>query len=216
MRSVARTLKLRIRVRGREPGVPALWCANHVSWLDVIALGAIADVDFVSKAEVRGWPLIGWLARAAGTVFIRRGAGEVGGISRVLAEKLKQGHSIVVFPEGTTSRGERVEKLHPRLFGAALASASPVQPVALRYLEQGTLSERAPFVGEQTLLRHLLGVLKHGGGIDVEVRLLPQVIPTGLDRRSLAHGVRAIIQSGLNELGDNRSRANVRPVSMAA
>lgn len=216
MGALAGVLNLRIRVRGRAPESAALWCANHVSWLDVIVLGAVADLEFVSKAEVRGWPLIGWLASAAGTVFIRRGAGEVGGVSQILAEKLERGRSIALFPEGTTSCGEKIEKLHPRLFGAALASHRPVQPVALRYLERGTLSERAPFIGEQTLFAHLLGILKSKDGIEVEVRLLAQVNPMGLDRRSLAHGVRAIIQSGLNDMGDTRNRPKRRPVSLAA
>ena len=216
MKAVAGVLNLHIRVRGATPAPVALWCANHISWLDVIVLGGIADLHFVSKAEVRRWPLIGWLARAAGTVFMRRGGGEASEVARVLAEQLAKGRSVVLFPEGTTSCGREVERFHSRLFAAALASERPVQPVALRYREHGALSERAPFIGAQTLLGHLVGILKDGGQIEVEVRLLPQVNPMGLDRRSLAQGVHAIIQSGLKEMAEHGKRGQARPISIAA
>ena len=204
MRSLAGILGLRIRVRGPRPARTALWCSNHVSWLDVVALGAIGEMGFVSKAEVRGWPLVGWLAQAAGTVFLQRGAGQSAMVSNTLARRLRAGHSVLIFPEGTTSAGLEVKRLYPRLLGAAIDTATPIQPVALRFGERGELSKTAPFVGDDSFVAHLLRILKHGEGFEVDIRLLPMVNPEGLDRRSVAHATRVIIQSGLNELLDCR------------
>ncbi|HYW75770.1 MAG TPA: lysophospholipid acyltransferase family protein [Gammaproteobacteria bacterium] len=204
LRRLARVLGLRIRVRGRIPGGASLWCCNHVSWLDIVALGAVRDIVFVSKAEVGSWPLVGWLARAAGTVFLKRGAGQSQVLCETLDASLRSGQSIAIFPEGTTSDGLSVKPMYPRLFGAAIAAGTPVQPVALRFSERGALSLVAPFIGDDTFLAHLMRLLKQTEGVDVDIRLLPQVSPQGLDRRSLAHATRAIIQSGLNELFDCR------------
>ncbi len=204
MRRLAHALGLRIRVRGRCPREASLWCCNHVSWLDIVVLGAVGEFVFVSKSEVSEWPLVGWLARAAGTIFLKRGTGHSNSVSRTLAEHLQNGQSVVIFPEGTTTEGRTVKPMYPRLFAAAVASATPVQPVALRFSERGALSSLAPFVGDDTFLSHLRRLLKQREGFDVDLRLLPQINPEGLDRRSLAHATRAIVQSGLNELFDCR------------
>lgn len=206
MRSLAAILGLRIRVRGPRPVQTTLWCSNHVSWLDVVALGAIGDFGFVSKAEVRGWPLIGWLAEAAGTVFLQRGAGQSRVVSEALAARLQAGRSIMIFPEGTTSDGSQVGVLYPRLLGSAIATATPVQPIALRFSERGRISKTAPFIGEDAFVAHLLRVLKRNEGFDVDIHLMPLIKPEGLDRRSLAHAVRVIIQSGLDGLSDSEAR----------
>lgn len=206
LRLLAHVLGLRIRVRGPIPGGTSLWCCNHVSWLDIVALGAVGELVFVSKSEVGDWPLVGWLARAAGTVFLKRGAGQSRALTETLGASLRNGQSIAIFPEGTTSDGLSVKPMYPRLFGAAIAAGTPVQPVALRFSERGAVSLMAPFIGNDTFLAHLMRILKQTEGFDVEIRLLPQVSPQGLDRRSLAHATRAIIQSGLNELFDCRLR----------
>lgn len=204
MRRVARVLGLRIRVRGQIPRQTSLWCCNHVSWLDIVALGATGDFVFVAKAEVSHWPLVGWLARAAGTVFLQRGAGASGAVSETVDACLRSGQSVVIFPEGTTSDGLSVRPMYPRLFSAAISAPVPVQPVALRFSQRGAPSLLAPFIGDDTFLAHLRRVLKQPEGIEVDIRLLPRVNPRGLDRRSLAHATRAIIQSGLNEVFDCR------------
>lgn len=204
MRRLARALGLRIRVRGQVPRETSLWCCNHVSWLDIVVLGTVGEFVFVSKSEVSEWPLVGWLARAAGTVFLKRGAGHSNAVSRMLEGRLQAGQSVVIFPEGTTTEGLSVKSMYPRLFNAAVATATPVQPVALRFSERGALSALAPFIGDDTFLAHLGRLLKHREGFDVDLKLLPRINPAGLDRRSLAHAARAIVQSGLNDLFDCR------------
>lgn len=214
MRELARALGLRIRVRGALPRRPALWCSNHVSWLDIVVLGAIADVGFVSKAEVRAWPLVGWLARSAGTLFIRRGAGQGERVSALIAKRLNQGRSVAIFPEGTTSDGMGVQRLYPRLFAAAIQAGAPLQPVALRFGEGGMASPRAPFVGDDTFLAHLIRILRLRDGLDVDIRLMPPIESKGLDRRSLAQAVRVIIQSGLDEITGRRIDIGYLPLPM--
>jgi len=201
---MARVLGLRIRVRGQIPSETSLWCCNHISWLDIVALGAVRELVFVSKSEVADWPLVGWLARAAGTIFLKRGAGQSLAVSETLGANLRSGQSMVIFPEGTTSDGLTVKPMYPRLFSAAISAGTPIQPVALRFSERGALSLVAPFIGNDTFVAHLMRILKQTEGFDVDIRLLPRVSPQGLDRRSLAHATHAIIQSGLNELFDGR------------
>ncbi|MGA7965674.1 MAG: lysophospholipid acyltransferase family protein [Gammaproteobacteria bacterium] len=198
MRRVARALGLDIVVDGIPAPGPALWCANHISWLDVIVLGTLGNMVFVSKAEVREWPLIGWCARAAGTVFMRRGSGA--GVSDVLAQKLRSGLAVAFFPEGTTSTGERLRRFHSRLFSAAMSTDALVQPVALRFSEFGARSTTAPFVGEDEFLPHLWRVLA-GGRLRVEVVFAEPINPIWMvDRRALAQAAEVAVATSLHDL----------------
>ena len=117
---LSRALPLRVKVYGELPRQPALWVSNHVSWLDIPLLGALAPLTFLSKAEVRQWPLAGWLAEKAGTLFIRRGSGDSRLINQRLAEQLHRGRNLLIFPEGTTTNGESLRTFHGRLMASAL------------------------------------------------------------------------------------------------
>jgi lyso-ornithine lipid O-acyltransferase len=195
---VARALRLEIVARGQPTKEPALWCSNHVSWLDVVALGAEADLTFVSKSEVRSWPLVGWCASAAGTLFIRRGADSATG--RSIARVLAQENSAAIFPEGTTGTGERLRRFHPRLFAAAIETGAFVQPVAIRFSEAGIRSSVAPFVGDDSFFPHLLKVLAHGG-LRVELAFAPPIDPAALpDRRALAQAAETAVACELAKL----------------
>ncbi|MBF3247173.1 1-acyl-sn-glycerol-3-phosphate acyltransferase, partial [Pseudomonas aeruginosa] len=108
-------LPFEVRVSGEAPRQPMLWVANHVSWTDIPLLGALAPLTFLSKAEVRAWPLAGWLAEKAGTLFIRRGSGDSRLINQRLAEQLHRGRNLLIFPEGTTTNGESLRTFHGRL-----------------------------------------------------------------------------------------------------
>ncbi len=185
-----RVLGLRVRVAGTPTPLPALFAANHVSWLEVLALGSVAPMSFVAKAEVERWPLIGPLARAAGTLFVRRGA------ARPAAEavdaavgRLAEGGGICVFPEGTSTTGESVLPFRAAFFEAAVRLGCEVQPVAVRYPRGRTV---APFVGDDEFLPHLLRVL---GEREVAVDLLftPVLDSHGRDRGALAERARTQI-----------------------
>ena len=117
---------------------PLLLVANHVSWLDIVTLTALAPVRFVSKAEVRSWPLIGWLARLQRSVFIDRGdRSTVAGKASEVVEALRAGDLVVIFPEGTTSDGRRVLFFKSGLLGAVREAmgdeALYVQPLSIAH-----------------------------------------------------------------------------------
>ena len=192
-------LRLRVIVIGTPPRPPALVVANHVSWLDIVVLGHLLPTCFLSKAEVGHWPLIGWMAQRAGTLFIRRGSGEAGDIGRTIARHLQHEGLLTLFPEGTTTDGQNVRPFFPRLFAAAIEAETPVAPVALRYRAGGRLDELAPYTGEQTLLDNLLGLLGRNGG-EVAVCFCPPIRSEGMERRVLAEQARSAIVHALDGL----------------
>ena len=156
---VADILGVRITVSGYRPRSPALMVSNHISWLDIIVLGGLTHTDFLSKHEVREWPVVGWLAARAGTVFIRRGDGQAGAISKQIADRLRQQGLLTLFPEGTTTDGHTVRPFFSRLFSAAIDSGTDVVPVALRYHINGELDPIAPYTANQSLADNLKGLL---------------------------------------------------------
>ncbi len=215
MRRATQVLGLEIVVHGAPVSQPALWCANHISWLDVIVLGSLGDVTFVSKAEVRKWPLIGWCAAAAGTLFLKRGSGST--LADSIAERLRNKQTIAIFPEGTTSRGMHISGFHSRLFGAAISAGAVVQPLALRFSEAGHPSETAPFVGEDAFVPHLLKVLA-AGGLRVDVGFCVPIAPGTYDRRGLMRAAERAVACAIptfpplktNPLHATRSPAGTR------
>ncbi|WP_165215873.1 lysophospholipid acyltransferase family protein [Affinirhizobium pseudoryzae] len=174
-RTACYLLGIRIRVHGKlESRRPLMLAANHASWKDILVLGAIADVAFIAKAEVAGWPIFGLLAKWQKSVFVvreqKRKAGEQ--VNEV-AERLAAREIIVLFPEGTTSDGNRLLDVKTSLFGAAAAAvpSSPegvvyVQPVSIAYtgiygMPMGRYHRPiAAWPGDVELVPHLMGILK--------------------------------------------------------
>jgi 1-acyl-sn-glycerol-3-phosphate acyltransferase len=117
---------------------PGAFVANHSSWLDIFVLNSCARVYFVSKAEVSAWPLIGWLARATGTVFIRRSRQDAAQQTEMFRARLRNGHRLLFFPEGTSTDGLRVLPFKSSLFEAFFASDDActdlwIQPVSVTF-----------------------------------------------------------------------------------
>ena len=138
---------VRCEVRGAPAPAPVLFVANHVSWLDIPVIGSRVEASFLSKAEIRRWPVIGFLAARTGTLFIERGRpGASEAAIGTVRDCLCTGHSVVLFPEAGTSPGRSVRRFHPRLVQAAIDCAVPVQPVAIQYLHQGHPDPLVPFV----------------------------------------------------------------------
>jgi 1-acyl-sn-glycerol-3-phosphate acyltransferase len=196
---------LRIHVQGEPTSQTVLSVSNHVSWLDIPVLGAYVPAGFLSKSEVRHWPVIGWLAQRNGTVFIRRGEhGAANQVTDQMADHLKAGGSVHVFPEGTTTRGESVRRFHYRLFSAAQLARCPVQPVGLYYRPRDDGSESpAPFVGNDTLVPHTWRVLAEPH-LDVDLVFKPPIPVEDVDRRTLARtaeqGVAEVVAAGQEAL----------------
>ena len=144
-----------LEVRGQPPKRgPVLLVANHISWLDILVMHAACYCRFVSKADVKQWPLIGTLATGGGTIYIeresRRDALRV--VHHVTAS-LKRGEVVAVFPEGTTGDGITLLPFHANLIQAAISADVPIQPVALGFVDvaSGGISRSPSFVGDETM-----------------------------------------------------------------
>ncbi len=135
---------------------------NHISWLDILLVSAQHPGRFVAKRELRDWPIIGWLAARAGTVFLRRGwAREVHRAAKSIAVALHQGEAVTIFPEGTTSDGASLLPFHAGLFEAAVLAQAEVCPCALRYERHDGRRNLAPaFTGDLSLVASIWRVLK--------------------------------------------------------
>ncbi|MBK1732126.1 lysophospholipid acyltransferase family protein [Thiococcus pfennigii] len=201
---VCRDLGLRVEVIG-TPLPNALLVVNHVSWLDIPALGAQGEIDFLSKAEVRDWPVVGWMATVAGTLFIERGAHQTAGLAEAIGARVRAGRPVAIFPEGTTSDGTALLRFHPRLFASGQQAGVVIQPVALRYGTGPAPDPIAPFIGRDTLLAHLARVLGHGP-LDVRIQFLAPIDPSQTDRRQLAAQARAAIARALGLTGEHPPR----------
>lgn len=154
-----RLLGVRLKLRGRVPAAgPLLMIANHISWLDIVVLHAARHCRFVSKDDVRGWPLVGLLATGAGTLYVRRSsARDAMRVVHHMAQALREGDVLAVFPEGTTSDGHGVLPFHANLLQAAVSTDTPVLPLALDYTDgHGPGPSRAvSYVGDDSLLGSL-------------------------------------------------------------
>lgn len=182
-RVACRVLGIRVRVHGvLEAKRPLLLAANHASWKDILVLGSVADVVYIAKSDVRAWPVFGILARLQATIFVEREQRQKTGEQvNEIAERLTAGEIVVLFPEGTTSDGNRLLEVKSSLFGAA-ASAVPhapdgivhIQPVSIAYTGlHGMAMGRyhrpiAAWPGDIELLPHLMGILR-AGAVDVDV-----------------------------------------------
>ncbi|MBU3739144.1 MAG: 1-acyl-sn-glycerol-3-phosphate acyltransferase [Rhodoferax sp.] len=155
---------IELRVIGRVPVQgPLLLVANHISWLDIVALHAARHCRFVAKADLGQWPLVGTLAREAGTLFIERESPrDALRVVHHMAERLRADEVLAVFPEGTTSNGLGLLPFHANLLQAAIAVDAPVQPVALRFTDARTgQTSLAPcYIGDDTLLDSLWRTLR--------------------------------------------------------
>jgi len=174
------------RTRGSINNAPTLFVVNHISWFDIPALGSKIPVHFLSKDEINSWPIVGWLARQTGTLYIKRGRhGAAEQSMNDIADTLNRGGHVVIFPEGTTSDGTSVRKFHSRLFQAAIDAGAPVQPVALRYPHPDGVHPKAPFIGDTQFLQSTLDMMSEKQ-MQAELEFLTPIDSQGLNRTELA------------------------------
>jgi 1-acyl-sn-glycerol-3-phosphate acyltransferase len=157
-------LAIKLIVNGAPPAAgPVLRVSNHISWLDIPVMHGARHCRFVSKADVKHWPVFGALASAGGTLYIERESSrDAMRVVHHICEALSAGDSVAVFPEGTTGNGVDLLPFHANLLQAAIVCQAPVQPLALSYVDAATghISQAASFVGDQTLFGSLWSTLK--------------------------------------------------------
>lgn len=185
-----RLLNLNVAFVGETPARGMLVC-NHLSYLDIVVLGAAQPMVFVAKSEVSRWPLIGFLTRCAGTLFIdRRRKSAVMELSRAMEPVAHQGVPLALFPEGTSSDGAAVLPFHPPLLQPAVTNHWPVSPAWIGYrLEDGSVADEVCYWRDMTLLPHFLNLLSKAA-IQATVAYGPPIQP-GADRKQLAHLLQA-------------------------
>jgi 1-acyl-sn-glycerol-3-phosphate acyltransferase len=192
-RTVGRVIGLRAHVRGELGSDPCLLVANHVSYVDVVLLAALRPCTFVAKSEVARWPLLGFLARTMGTLFVerenKRGLPLLGAkMERALAA----GRTLVLFPEGTSTSGATVRPFHSALLAPAVELGLPVRHATLRYR---TPSGEPPaelavcWWGEMTFAAHLLELLRLPG-FAAELEIGSRAL-SDTDRKRLARRLHA-------------------------
>ncbi len=204
-RQLLTILNIGIQTEGQPPSCSKggyLIVSNHVSWLDIFVLNAIYPSRFIAKSEVRNWPLVGWLCKRSGAIFIERAMRrDATLINRRVGILLKQGSCVGLFPEGTTTDGKQVGHFHSALIQPAIDTGARLCPIALRYLDdRGEPSFVAAFTGDTTLVQSIWRILrcKHHSALAV---FTPALITTNGNRRVLARAAQEAIAQGLQNIG---------------
>ena len=207
-RQLLAILNIGIRTEGIQPATGEGGClivANHVSWLDIYVLNAIHPAQFIAKSELRSWPVFGWLSIRCGTIFIERALRRNAAlVNRQLGNLLKQGASVGLFPEGTTSDGKQVGRFHSALIQPAIDAGARVCPMALRYQhEDGEPGTAAAFIGDTTLLQSIWRILRCRQ-LDALVVYTPALPAAGENRRTLARTAQAAIAQAVQNASTAR------------
>lgn len=193
-RGVLAVVGMRVRVDGERPRPPFFLVTNHLGYLDILVLGSHLDARFVSKAEVADWPVIGFLARCGGTIFLRRDRpADVGRALRSMEDALRAGHGCVFFPEGTSSAGAEVLPFHSALFEAPVRARVPVTCGSLHYRTSPgapTAAESICWWGDMGFPGHFYGLLKVPRS-EARVVYGPSVPP--MPRRELADRAHSVV-----------------------
>lgn len=200
LRLSGRPLPPALATTGVEAGRPGrMLLANHISWIDVFAMHAALPSRFVAKSEIRRWPLLGRLVTLVGTLYIERGRRHaVASMNHRVRDRLQQGETVAVFPEGTTTDGSALLPFHSNLVAPAVEIGCDCWPVALRYTESGEPSTAAAFVGDMGLLTSLWKIVT-ARRLHVEVAFLEGVPTTGdSNRHHVAQQVAQRIAAHLN------------------
>jgi 1-acyl-sn-glycerol-3-phosphate acyltransferase len=197
-RRMLQVLGIQLRMQGQPPlHGPLLLASNHISWLDILVLHAARHCRFVSKAEVRHWPLIGTLATGAGTLYIERASRrDAMRVVHQMAASLQGGDIVAIFPEGTTSNGVDLLPFHANLIQAAVVVDAPVQPVGLQFLDArtGGPSRSAAYIDDDTLMGSVWRLLSGPPVAAVVAYGVPQRAE-GRDRRAWAADLRQAVHA---------------------
>ena len=183
---MVRVFGMRVRRYGDPLPGAALFVANHVSWIDITLLHSQRALGFVAKAEIAGWPFVGWLAGRGGTIFHHRGDNaSLHGVMHQMLQRLQDGMAVGVFPEGRTNSGQSLGAFHARIFQPAAMAGVPAQPVALKYGSRGSAKTVVAFRPRESFLQNFWRLLGEPAR-PVEVHFLEPVSVDEGGRRRMA------------------------------
>ena len=191
--------------------------ANHVSWLDIFVINPLYPCRFVAKAEIRAWPMLGWLSAKAGTIYISRGnRRDLRHIFKGLVDKLDAGERIGFFPEGTTASQGRLLSFHANLFEAAIDAGVPVQPLALSYVDaDGRPHPAVDFIGDMSFAKSIVGILS-GPAVTARIVCLAPIATAGAHRREVAQAAHAAVAAALGIPADPAGESGLSAPAAAA
>jgi 1-acyl-sn-glycerol-3-phosphate acyltransferase len=190
----------------------ALIVANHISWLDIFVMNSLQPCRFIAKADVRGWPVVGWLVALSGTLFIaRERKSDLKRVFEPILRHLHAGERVAFFPEGTSSSQGQLASFKTSLFEAAIMAKVDIQPYAIRYIDHaGALHGAAEYIGETTFLQSMLRILANKHMI-ADVQTLPRISSHNLERRELAQSAQDAISQALSQALATGSTQRVQP-----
>lgn len=188
-KKLVRLLGIHLHVVGTPPSLYSnntLIVSNHISWVDIFIINAVCPARFIAKSEIAGWPIMGWLCKKAGTLFIdREKARDTRRINSLISSELAAGGCVAFFPEGTTTEGEDILKFSGALFQPAIMAKSIIQPVAILYADkEGRFTTTTAYVGDTSLKTTLTNMLSSKGTSASTVFLPPQMAE-GQDRKTI-------------------------------
>jgi len=197
-----RILNIVLTVHGARPTPDAaklFVVSNHVSWLDIFVINAAEPSRFVAKSEIRNWPIAGRIAEAAGTIFVHRSKrSDTARTNNEIQTALAQGDTVAIFPEGTTTSGDRLLKFHTSLFEPAVSNAATVSPAAIRYYNEAGVPSDAPiFIGETTFGESMTAIIA-ARRLIANITFAPAISAAGVTRRDVAVASENAIAAILN------------------
>jgi len=199
-RGILDIVRLQLTVRGALPAghAPTLIVSNHVSWLDMWVVNSVVPVRFVSKADVRRWPVLGFLVTRAGTIFIERSRRhDTAHTNRSMVQALLRGEQVGIFPEGTTTDGSELKPFHASLFQPALGAGARVVVLTLRYVNpDGSTNLNASYAGERSLWQSVQLILSHRS-LRAELCFAGTIDAIGKTRRDIAREAESITAAAL-------------------
>ena len=189
-KKLLRILNIVLSVHGARPSAKTrnlIVAANHVSWVDIFVISAAHPARFVAKSEIRDWPIAGWFCDKAGTIFIRRTRrSDTAKINELMQAVLAEGATIGFFPEGTTTRGDRLLKFHTSLFEPAVVNSAMLAPAAICYrASDGERNDAVAFIGELSFAESV-GLIIRQKSMIAQITFAPPIEAKGLTRRELA------------------------------
>ena len=199
-RGLLRVFGMTVQRHGRPLPGGTLFVANHISWIDIVVLHSQHMMGFIAKAEIRDWPLVGWITTHAETIFLQRGNSDsLNGVMGQMAQRLRDGRAVAVFPEGGTRDGTALGPFHARIFTAAVEADATVQPVALCYGEACAAQAIVAFGPRESFVANFVRLLGEPAR-PVSVHFLEPIRHAEhAGRRAIAQAARERVQAAMGQ-----------------